>query len=208
MINLVCFDLDGTLMPGTSTSLFLAEKLGHLKEAQELERRYRHNEITNIEIADATARFFRGVPLATIDQYYRAAPKIRNIATVVNGIRDRQVTVILASITWSFFVEMFASEFGFDSFCGTKMEIDRGVLTGKVHSYFTEFDKLEFFLKACEEKGIATEDALAVGDSRSDHPVFQAAGVSVALNADDQTRTLATHTLDTNDLVDLLPLLQ
>ena len=195
-------------MPGTSTSLFLAEKLGHLQEALELERRYRNNEITNIEIADATARFFQGVPLTTINHYYRTAPKIRNIATVVNRMRDRQVAVILASITWSFFVEMFASDFGFDSFCGTKMEIDRGVLTGKVHSYFTEFDKLEFFLQACEEKGIAAKDALAVGDSRSDHPVFQAAGVSVALNADSQTRTLATYTLDTNDLMDLLPFVQ
>ena len=208
MVSLVCFDLDGTLIPGTSTSLFLAEKLGHGQNAMALEQRYRNNEINNLQIADGSAGFFQGVTLATINQYYRAVPKIQNIGAVVDWLHERQIAVILASITWSFFVEMFASEFGFDSFCGTEMEIDDGVLAGKVKNYCTEFDKLEFFLKACEAKGISPEDALAVGDSRSDHPVFRASGASVALNADRRTQMLATHSLITDDLLDLLPFVE
>jgi phosphoserine phosphatase len=47
----------------------------------------------------------------------------------------------------------------------------------------------------------------AVGDSRSDVPLFRLAGRSIALNATPDARRVATDVLDTEDLRDTLALL-
>lgn len=47
-----------------------------------------------------------------------------------------------------------------------------------------------------------------IGDSRSDVPLFHEVGLSIALNATPDAQAAATHRLDTDDLRDLLPLLQ
>ena len=77
-------------------------------------------------------------------------------------------------------------------------------ITGEIEKYCTELDKLQFFLSTCHTRRIALSDTLAIGDSRSDHPIFRKAGISIALNADKETKALATHSLDTKDLLDVL----
>jgi hypothetical protein len=46
------------------------------------------------------------------------------------------------------------------------------------------------------------------GDSRSDVPLFERAGMSIALNATPDARAAATHVLDTDNLCDVLALLR
>ena len=58
--RLVCFDLDGTLVRGTSVSQHLADRLGHGALLADLERRYAAQEITNATVADSQAKQFAG----------------------------------------------------------------------------------------------------------------------------------------------------
>ena len=85
------------------------------------------------------------------------------------------------------------------------MTMRDGVLTGEIESYCTAQDKLRFFLNTCASFGILVSDTVAIGDSKSDHPVFQMAGKSIALNADEETKKIATHSIDTDNLLDILP---
>jgi phosphoserine phosphatase len=48
----------------------------------------------------------------------------------------------------------------------------------------------------------------AIGDSRSDLPLFELVGFSVALNASPDARARASTSLDSSSLVDVLPLIQ
>ena len=201
--RLVMFDLDGTLMPGTSTTLYLAEQLGHGNQVARLEQEYRTGKIDNTAIAIQTSSLFEGVPLSDIEALFRKAPKIANIEETITHLRQDKCIVVLGSITWSFFVKLFADEYGFDGYCGTYMASSEGKLTGQVVSVCTEHDKLSFFLAWRDFLGIPSDQTAAIGDSRSDHLVFQQAGLAVALNADAATRQLATVSLDTNDLMDV-----
>ena len=63
-----------------------------------------------------------------------------------------------------------------------------GVPTGAVKRHFDEWDKLEFVRSHCEANQIELSQCVAVGDSRSDVPLFKAVGFSVALNATAQAR--------------------
>lgn len=49
---LACFDLDGTLVRGTTVSQHLADRLGQSEQMAELERRYAAGEISNAVVAE------------------------------------------------------------------------------------------------------------------------------------------------------------
>jgi phosphoserine phosphatase len=97
------------------------------------------------------------------------------------------------------------ADFGFDSYCGTSVKIRNDTLSGEIESYCTERDKLQFFINICQNLNISKSDTIAIGDSKSDHPIFRDAGKSVALNADIETRKLATYSINTQNLLDILP---
>lgn len=74
--------------------------------------------------------------------------------------------------------------------------------------YFDEHDKLRFVEDWCAQNGFSMSQVAAVGDSRSDVPLFSRVGLSIALNATPDARMAATHVLDTDDLCDVLTLLR
>jgi phosphoserine phosphatase len=103
---------------------------------------------------------------------------------------------------------MLRERYGFAAVSGTEMEAIDGVLSGTVARYFDEHDKVRFVEDWCAQNGFSMSQVAAVGDSRSDVPLFRRAGTSIALNATPDAREAATYTLDTDDLCDVLALLQ
>jgi phosphoserine phosphatase len=114
----------------------------------------------------------------------------------------------IATVTASWAAEWAARRFGFAAWSGTEMAVEDGRLSGVVAKHFDAGDKAAWVAAVCERRGIALEQAVAVGDSRSDLPTFDLVGKSIALNADQAAREAADVTIDTDDLRDLLPLLQ
>jgi HAD superfamily phosphoserine phosphatase-like hydrolase len=202
--GVVLFDLDGTLLRGTSVSVVLAAALGRAGELDALEQAYRDGRVTNAAIADASAPWFTG---RRVDQVVRAlddGPWIDGIAETVAALADAGTHVALATITWRSAAEAVARGFGLHSWCGTEMEVVDGVLTGTVARICHADDKAAFAASLAERYG---GPAAAVGDSRSDLAMFGVVDRAIALNADAQARAAATQAVDTDDLRALLPLL-
>ncbi|UCH42183.1 MAG: HAD family phosphatase [Dehalococcoidales bacterium] len=206
MIRLACFDLDGTLVTETNTFRFIAEKLGFLDMILEYEEKERLGLLPdNKKVAQDTANLFKGISTETIKELLSDVPRIANIEPTVTELKKRGLILILASIQWDFLVEPFATEYGFDSYCGTGMKIQNDILTGELENFCTAQDKLQYFLSVCNDYNIPASDTIAIGDSKSDHPVFKEVGTSIVLNADGETKKLATHSIETDDLLDILP---
>lgn len=136
-----------------------------------------------------------------------AAPWIRGIDETIRALVEDGVHVLLATITWRYAAEYLQDRYGFAAVSGTELAIDQGVVAGTVTRYFDEHDKLRFVETWCATRDIPLADVAAVGDSRSDLPLFARAGRSVALNATPEARTAATHVVDAEDLRAVLPLL-
>jgi phosphoserine phosphatase len=64
----VFFDLDGTLLRGTSVSVLTADWLGRGGALDELERRYRDGLISNAVVAETSASWFAGRTLAEVGE--------------------------------------------------------------------------------------------------------------------------------------------
>lgn len=202
--DVVCFDLDGTLLRGTTVSLVTAGCVGKTGELSELERRYATGEIPNSAVADASARWFEGVPLAEVEGWLEGAPWIGGIAETVGVLKGRGVRVVVGTVTWRFAAEALRKKYGFDAVSGTEMGSAGGELSGRVSRYFDEHDKLRFVEDYCRSLGVPMSRCAAVGDSRSDVPLFGAAGLAIAVNATPEAKTAADLALDTEDLSSVL----
>jgi phosphoserine phosphatase len=205
---LACFDLDGTLVQATSISQHLADHFGQSAQMAELERRYAAGDITNAVVADEQAAMYGGMPLAQVVEALDDVPCIEGIDATVDTLRKQGLDSLLCTVTWSFAAEEFCKRHGFAKGSGTQIDLESdGTLTGKVRRYFDEWDKLEFVRSYCAEAGVELGDCIAIGDSRSDVPLFEAVGFSIAINATEQARKAASVTLNTGDLTDVLALI-
>jgi phosphoserine phosphatase len=203
----VVFDLDGTLLRGTSVSLLLARWLGREDEVAELERAFKAHEISNSVVADTSAAWLEG---RSTDEAWRVLMDglwIEGMAETFQRLTAAGVSLLLGTITWSFAGEMLRRHHDFAAVSGTEMRTDNGVLSGTVSRYFDEHDKLRFVEQWCAQNGYSMSQVAAIGDSRSDVPLFRRVGMSIALNATPDARAVATHVIDTEDLRDLLALL-
>ncbi len=203
----VVFDLDGTLLRGTTVSLLLAQWLGRGEEIAELERAFHAHEISNSVIADTSAAWLAGCRTADAWQVLADGPWINGMTETLQTLGDAGVSLLLGTITWRGAAEMLREHHGFAAVSGTEMAANDGVLSGVVSRYFDEHDKLRFVQEWCAERGYLMSQVAAVGDSRSDIPLFREVGLSIALNASPDARHAAVQALDTDDLRDLLPLL-
>jgi phosphoserine phosphatase len=204
----VVFDLDGTLLRGTTVSLLLAQWLGRADEVSELERAFRAHEISNSVVADTSAGWLAGKSVAEAWRVLEDGSWIDGMAETFQVLAGAQGSLLLGTITWSFAAEMLRERYGFAAASGTEMQAPDGVLSGVVSGYFDEHDKLRFVEDWCAQNGYSMSQVAAIGDSRSDVPLFRRVGMSIALNATPDARAVATHVLDTEDLRDVLALLQ
>jgi phosphoserine phosphatase len=203
----VVFDLDGTLLRGTTVSLLLGQWLGRASEISELERAFRAHEISNSVVADTSAAWLADRSMEEAWRVLENGPWIVGMTETLQALNTGVVRLLLGTITWSFAAEMLRERHGFAAVSGTEMPIADGVLSGVVGRYFDEHDKARFVEQWCAENGHSMSDVAAIGDSRSDVPLFRRAGMSIALNATADARSVATHVLDTDDLRDVLRLL-
>jgi phosphoserine phosphatase len=203
----VVFDLDGTLLRGTSVSLYLAERIGRGEPVAELERRFRAHEISNRVVADTTAAWFAGRDRAAVWEELAGAPWISGLDETMAALTAAGSRLLLATVTWRFAGEALRRRCGFDAACGTGMHAPGGLLSGRVSRYFDDADKVRFVERWCARHDVDMRAVAAVGDSRSDVPLFRRVGMAIALNATEEARAVAARAIDSDDLRDLLPLL-
>lgn len=199
-LRVACFDLDGTLLRHTTVSVFLAQAYGRAAALDELEQRFREGRISNAVIADASAGWFTGLRRDDVWEHLRSAPWISGIATTLARLRAQRFHVILGTITWRFAAELLQRRYRFDAVSGTEMPCVDGILTGVVSRYFDEHDKVRFVETFCEERGVGLSECVAIGDSRSDIPLFGRVGLAIALNATAEARAAAHVSVDGDDL--------
>jgi phosphoserine phosphatase len=205
--GLVCFDVDGTLVPGTSSGAWLAAALGHEAELVAAEAAYTAGRLTNQEASVIDARGWAGHTEDEVSARLATLPLVEGIAETVAWCRDHGLRPILTTLAWTPVGRLLAGRFGFAAYCGPVPEAVGGRYTGGVAGHLDEYGKRDFALAQAREHGVAPERCAAVGDSRSDLPLFAAVGTSVAFNAAPAARAVATHVVDGGDLRAILPLL-
>ncbi len=195
--RLVVADLDGTLVTGTTALNHLGAWIGQ-PIVEGLEDELTRGEVSDREVAEGHAPFYRGVALADAVHVMSRIPSIDDIGPGVAMLRQRSVEAFIATVSWSFAAQALADLWGFSQVCGADLELDgaSGLFTGRVARHFEPEDKVAYVAEHCRGAGIGMDQVVAIGDGRSDLPLFRAVGFSVALNASSEARAAASVTVE------------
>lgn len=147
--RLIFFDIDGTLVPDTSTGSFIAKRLGSLEQMAAAERAYEEGRIDNGEVCAIDAAAWRGYRRAEIESWLDELPLIAGIRETVDACRGAGMEPHLASLAWTVVGEYLCRRFGFAGCCGPVLEEEDGIFTGRVKRVFDEYDKRDYALGVC-----------------------------------------------------------
>lgn len=206
--GIVFFDIDGTLIPKVSSGSFLAARLGHQREFDDAEQRYAAGEMANEEVSVIDARGWQGVRTTTVDRWLDDLPLIAGIDEVVSWCRAHGVEPVLASLAWQPVSDSIARRYGFTANGGPRVGVSGSTYDGTVAEHFDEYDKRDRALALAAGRVVATQRCCAIGDSRSDIPLFDVLPASLAVNAGEAAQKAATGAIATQDLTEIVPWLQ
>jgi phosphoserine phosphatase len=207
MAAAVFFDVDGTLVPRTTSALHLAELLGLGEVMRELEAAYDAGTITSHEAAVVNARGWATRTPAEARGFLDSLPLVDGIAETVLWCRQHHLVPVLATLAWDVVGAYLCERFDFDRACGPRLEVIDGYYSGQVAVPFDETNKRDFAVSVAAELAVPLKHCAAVGDGRSDVPLFAEVGFAVAFNATPEARAAATVSVDGPDLRAVLPLL-
>lgn len=207
-VGIVFFDIDGTLVTGMSSGSFLAQRLGHATDLDDAEAAYAAGTLSNHDVCVIDAKGWAGYKESEVDAWLHDLPLVDGIAETIAWCTAHDITPVLASLAWDVVGTHLADRFGFESHCGPTLETAGGHYTGAVAATFDEHGKRDFALAVCARLGVSPARCVAIGDSRSDLPLFEAVGHSIAFNASPDARQKASVTVDTTSMADVIPLLE
>lgn len=165
---LAVFDLDGTLLRGATVCEVLADQLGHGARMREIEAIRERDDI--IAARHEMAAWYEGLTQAELQAMSMRATLAADAIDAIAALRSANVTVAIASITWSFAVEAFARRLGIELFTATELRADRSI------SHVWAEDKAQFLGSMAARAGLQNSSVFAVGDTSGDVPMLNAAG--------------------------------
>jgi phosphoserine phosphatase len=194
------FDMDGTLLRGTTASLLVAAALGKGHFLESLEARLATGGMTAAEFARRLHAEWGLVPASAARGAFDTAPLLTNIAEVVADIHDRGELACLITMSPDYFAEHFLG-FGFDAVFASGFPRDAETPLDEA-AILTPQDKPRLAAQFCQTHGLDLAQAVAYGDSMSDVPLFLAVGFRVSVNGDHHLRALCDVEIRSGDLRD------
>ncbi|MFE4681046.1 HAD family hydrolase [Streptomyces sp. NPDC056721] len=199
MARLHLFDMDGTLLHGTSAPVEISRQLGLEAETVALDREIGAQGIGPPEYARRVHALWEGLTPEHVTAAFEGAPWLTGIRETWAEIRARGDYCAVVSLSPSFFVERLtgwgahaAHGSRFPAVPFTEPVDPAGVLSAAA--------KVKIADRLREQFGVSWADCLAYGDSFSDVELFGAVPVSVAINGDQHVAALATHSYAGRDL--------
>ena len=185
------FDLDGTLIRGTTCLEALAVPLGRHDDARRFMAEFDLSDVEAAKVAvERAARWFDGADIDEVCRHLSTVELAPGAHEAFALLRAAGVRTVIVSLTWSFAAEWYARLFGADAALGTTIRADGSV------AHVLPADKGVWFSQVAERMGIGRDETAAVGDSRGDLDLFAAAGRSVYVGDQLPSGCTAVHLPD------------
>ncbi|UNZ18439.1 HAD-IB family phosphatase [Streptomyces sp. 891-h] len=205
------FDLDGTLLYGSAASVEISRQLGVEREIRELERAFAEQKLTPPQFALQACALWSALTDETVAAAFAGAPWLAGIREVWARIREDGERCAVISLSPDFFVRRLR-DWGADVTHGSRWpDVPRAIPNGSTKypmrplepaGILSPSSKVMIAKELCAQFGVRAEDCVAYGDSLSDAELFATVPVSVAVNADQHVRSLASHHYTGRDLRD------
>ena len=209
IIEAVCFDMDGTLIRNTDSVRYLCTLNDNLAALERIELLESQRVITWIEADYLKAELIKGLKLDRVeDRFQYDIDLIQNVEQVLAYLRGRGIQSVLITAGPVQVASILGAKFGFDGVYASLYEVKDREFTGRILTHLGGDGKLNCLKEFCTTNGIGPDRCVAIGDSDSDIPIFKACGMSIAINYSDSVKGEASEYIMTDDLGDVVKLLE
>jgi phosphoserine phosphatase len=204
---LVVLDVDSTLIEDEVIEL-LADAAGARDAVAEVTFRAMNGELDFAESLRERVATLAGLPESVFAEVGARVTVTRGVPEMIAGVHAAGGEVAVVSGGFHEIIDPLADRLGLDHWRANRLEVDGGVLTGRVIPPIVDAAaKAEALQEWAAAAGVPISQTLAVGDGANDLPMMALAGLSVGFDAKAPVRDVADVLLDARDLSMLLPLM-
>jgi phosphoserine phosphatase len=193
------FDMDGTLLRGTTAAIELSRRIGRLDPLAELECRFATEEISAADFAVETHALWEELTAEVVAEVVAEAPWIDGIEDVCRDIAERSERSMLITMSPNFFAEHLGVR-GIDVIHASRWPAPPFTAAIDPAGILSPADKVRLAEAERAAHGLPREACVAYGDSMSDLPLFAVLQNTVAVNADSELEQAARVVYRGDDL--------
>ena len=205
--KLVVFDMDSTLIQA-EVIVELAKLAGVGEQVNSITESAMRGEIDFKESFRRRVALLKGLKEEQLVKVTRELPLTEGANLVCKTLKSLGYKLGILSGGFRFVGDYLKDQLGFDYMYANVLDIEDGVVTGKVVGDIVDGEAKALLLRQLAEKeNIALEQTIAVGDGANDLPMISIAGLGVAFNAKPIVRQKASNAISSVGLDGLLYLI-
>jgi phosphoserine phosphatase len=182
-MRLIVMDVDSTLLQGEVIEL-LAAHGPHRDEVAAVTERAMCGELDFESSLRERVALLAGIPATALDEVYDALVLAPGARTLVRILRRLGYRFALVSGGFSQITDRLARDLGIHYSRSNELEIDDGVLTGRILGDVVDrAGKAEALRYFAGEVGVSVDAVVAIGDGANDLDMLDVAGLGIAYNA-------------------------
>jgi phosphoserine phosphatase len=206
--RLVAMDMDSTLITIECIDE-IADMQGLKPQVAAITEAAMRGELDFAESLTRRVALLEGLPVEALDRVYEERLRIsQGGEAMLQAVQAAGLKTLLVSGGFTFFTERLQTRLGLDFTHANVLEAADGKLTGRVVGGIVDAEeKRRTVERVCAELGIATQQAIVMGDGANDLKMLEVAGLSVAFRAKPVVRAQADVALNFSGLDGLLAIL-
>lgn len=201
MSRLHIFDMDGTLLHGSTASLEIARALDCVPQVNALEVQFAQGDITTAQFAAGVCALWQSLTVEQAAQIFAASPWMQQLPQVFADIRRRGEHSLVITLSPDFYANHLLAQ-GADRVVGSIFPALPFRTLPLPENILTPEDKITHATAFIEQLQLSTEQCVAYGDSGSDIPLFQMMQNTLAINGSASIVSLAKVSYQGDNLWD------
>lgn len=205
--HLVVLDVDSTLIEEEAIEL-IAAHAGSLDRVADITARAMNGELDFAASLRERVATLAGVPVSVLGELSAQLTVTQGVPELIETVHAAGGRIAVVSGGFHELLDPLAARLGLDRHRANRLEVQGGVLTGRVDGPIVDAAAKAVALREWRDAfGIDASAVVAVGDGANDLAMMGEAGLSVAFDAKPAVRNRADVSLDVRDLSHILPLL-
>ena len=205
--RLVAFDMDSTLIQAEVIDE-LAKRAGVGKQVSAITERAMRGELDFKQSFTERVALLKGLPETALGEVAATLRLTDGTERLISTLKKLGYKTAILSGGFTYFGRGLQRRFGIDYVYANELEIEDGVVTGKVSGEIVDgARKASLLASIAQHEGFSLEQTIAVGDGANDLPMLSIAGLGIAFRAKPVVKASAKQSLNTHGLDGILYLM-
>jgi phosphoserine phosphatase len=194
--RLVAFDMDSTLIQAEVIDE-LAKRAGVGKQVSEITERAMRGELDFKQSFSERLSLLKGLPESVLAEVAVTLVLTEGAEKLLSTLKKLGYKTAILSGGFTYFGRMLQKRLGIDYVFANELEIEDGMLTGRVTGEIVDGTRKATLLAGiAQNEGVSLEQTIAVGDGANDLPMLSIAGLGIAFRAKPVVKASAKQSLN------------